>query len=190
LNLIIDTAGFAKAAQRLVASVSAATSDPQDAIQALSNMAAFSIPSYASGSVTANLLAKMQATIGNLFRRAAVVSLARASVTYSPSSHDDALALRDRITGLIDNEMQIAGDSGENLTFVALNTLRAGVVSDLTFRAGGLPSLVVISTMYPVPAPVLAQRQYQDGSRDTELILEANARHPAFMPTNFKALGQ
>lgn len=39
-----------------------------------------------------------------------------------------------------------------------------------------------------LPALVLANRMYQDGARGDELVQSVGPRHPAFMPTKFKAL--
>jgi prophage DNA circulation protein len=41
-----------------------------------------------------------------------------------------------------------------------------------------------------LPALVLANRLYQDGSRANELIQEANVPHPAFMPITMRVLRQ
>ena len=39
-----------------------------------------------------------------------------------------------------------------------------------------------------LPSLVLAHRLYQDAERADELVSAANPRHPAFMPTGFRAL--
>jgi prophage DNA circulation protein len=38
------------------------------------------------------------------------------------------------------------------------------------------------ATMAPLPAVVLAQRLYQDPSREAELVARVGAVHPGFMP--------
>lgn len=176
-GLDIATAGtVATSAQALTASMLAATTNPADAVRLLSNLA---------GDTNH---APTQNPVGDLFRRAAVVSLARASSTYQPASSDDAVAIRATVTGLLDNEITIAGDQGDDATYSALRTLRLAVAQDLTTRSVGLPAVETFAFNASLPSLVLAQRLYQDPSRADELVQEAAPVHPAFMPTRFKAL--
>lgn len=181
---------FAVSAQALAAALLAATTDPADAVRVLSNLAAFTPNAPTPSSGVGASMATMQGACGDLFRRAAVVALCRASTTYQPSSSDDAAALRTQICALLDAEILIAGNQGADATFNALRALRAAVVQDLTQRGAGLAPLTVISTPSPMPAPVLAQRVYRDSTRADELVLEANPIHPAFMPVAFQGLAQ
>jgi prophage DNA circulation protein len=126
----------------------------------------------------------------DLFRRAAVLALAQAVTGYTPTSHDDAAAVRVLVTGRLDAEIQIAADQGQDATFNALHDVRTAVVQDLTARATSLASLVQVATPQAVPALFLAQRLYKDAGRADELIAEANPIHPAFMPVVFKALAR
>ena len=82
----------------------------------------------------------------------------------------------------------MAGNQTEDDVYASLRVLRASVVSTLTQSAGGLPSLVTVTTATPMPALALAQRLYADGTRADELVDRARPKHPAFMPTSFEAL--
>jgi prophage DNA circulation protein len=135
-------------------------------------------------------MAAMQKSMGDLFRRSAVVAMARASAVYQPSSADDAAAVRASVCGLLDAEILVAGAQYEDATYAALRALRVAVSSDLTARGAGLAPLTTIKTNSPMPALALAQRVYRDPARSDELILESNSIHPAFMKTRFKALSQ
>jgi prophage DNA circulation protein len=183
-------AAFVSSAQGVAASLLAATTDPADSVRVLGNLAVFAPSAPTPMSPVGTSMASIQTACGNLFRRAAVVSVARGSAKYQPSSYDDAAALRTTVTGLLDAEIEIAGNSGEDATYNALRSVRAAVVQDLTTRGANLAKLVTITTGQPVPALALAQREYRDGSRADELIAESNCVHPAFMPTSFRALAQ
>ncbi|MBB5547539.1 hypothetical protein [Paraburkholderia fungorum] len=179
---------FAAAAQALAASVFAYAANPADAVRMLINLANFTpnapTPTYSVGSAMADI----QDATGDLFRRAAVVALARASSTYQPASADDAANVRMLVVGALDNEILIAGDQGEDGTFNALRALRAAVIQDLATRGAGLPSTMTVSLKAALPAPVLAQQLYRDPGRSDEIVSEANCPHPAFLPSSFKVL--
>lgn len=179
---------FATAAQALAAALLAATTDPADAIRMLSTLGQFTPNEPVPASGVGAAMQTMQSGCGDLFRRAAVVALCRASATYQPASLDDATAVRTQIVTLLDAEILVAGNQGEDATFNALRSLRAAVVQDLTSRGSGLAALTTVKTQAAVPATVLAQRLYRDADRAGELVSQGNPVHPAFMPTAFKAL--
>lgn len=182
------TTDFAAAAQALAASLLAATVDPADAVRVLTSLADF-WPSASTSSDSIGIArATMQTATGDLFRRAALAALCRASTQYQPSSADDALVLRTSICALLDAEILIAGNEGADQTFNALRALRSAVVEDLTRRGSGLAPLTSVSTPRTMPAPAIAQRLYRDSTRSDELVIEADPRHPAFMPVSFTAL--
>lgn len=182
--------GFVSSAQGVSAALLAATTDPADSVRVLGNLASFEPSRPTSDSAVGDSMATMQRACGDLFRRAAVVSVARASAQYQPSSYDDAAALRATVAAMLDAEIQTAGDQGEDATYTALRSVRAAVVQDLTKRGGDLAKLVTLTTGQPMPALALAQRTYRDATRADELISESGCVHPAFMPTSFKALAQ
>lgn len=179
---------FAMASQSLAAVVLQAAIDPADALRMLSELAQFVPQSIASTSPIGNAIASMQDSVGDLFRRTAVIAMARASSFYQPSSYDDAAAIRSMVCAFIDAETQVAGDQGEDATFNALRALRAAVSEDLTQRGANLATIVSVSTPLPLPAPVLALRLYRDATRADELIAEADSPHPAFLATSFRVL--
>ncbi len=184
------TSDFAAAAQGLASALLAATVNPADAIRLLSSLADFTPNDPTTSAPIGVAMAVMQSATGDLFRRAAVVALARASAAYQPASADDAAAVRDTVCGLLDNEIAIAGDQGEDGTFNALRAVRAAVAADLAKRGAALPSITTVTTPQAVPAPVIAQRLYRDPARADELVTQANPPHPAFMPTSFRALAK
>ncbi len=179
---------FATAAQALAASLLAATTDPADALRMLSSLSDFTPDAIPDSSVIGQAMSTMQSATGDLFRRAAVVAVVRASAAYQPSSYDDAAAVRVAVCALLDKEITVAADQGEDATFGALRTLRTAVVQDLTARGANLAIVASVSSNQPVPSLVLAQRLYRDSSRSDELVNRGNPRHPAFMPISINAL--
>ena len=178
---------FVDAAQSLAAAVKDAAVQPADAMRLLSVLAAPVPPDPATSSAIGSAMALVQQATGDVFRRAAVVALARASAAYQPTSVDDAAAVRDAVCALLDAEITIAGDQGQDATFNALREVRSAVSLDLATRGAGLASIIAVTSVQPVPAPVLAQRMYRTPGRADELVGQANPIHPAFMPTSFKA---
>lgn len=179
---------LATAAQALAAALLASAIDPADGIRLLSSLADFEPGAVTSSSVVGTKMATMQDACGDLFRRAAVVAACRAAANYQPASTTDAANLQAVVTQLLDAEILIAGNQGEDGTFTALRALRAAVVQDLQARAAGLPGTIVVTVPAALPAPVLAQRLYRDPTRADELVTESGAPHPAFLPPGFTAL--
>lgn len=183
-----STDAYASAAQGVAASLLAAAPSPSDGIRLLTALADFYPSSPTTSSTIGSAMATMQAASGDLFRRAAIASVATAASKYQPTSSDDAAAVRDAVTSLIDAEIEVAGNQGEDSTYGALRTLRAAVVQDLNKRGAGLASIATFTFKANLPALVIAQRLYRDASRADELVTQANPAHPAFMPQAFKAL--
>lgn len=171
---------YATAAQGVAAAVLASSQDPATAVQGLQSLAV----------IDANATTEIQSASSDLFRRAAVAAMARASADYQPASYDDAASLRTAVCGALDAEITIAGDQGDDASYAALKTLRAAVAADLTARGADLASMITVTSNEPMPSLVLAQRLYRDPSRADELVIEGNPRHPAFMPIRFRALSR
>lgn len=178
----------ASAAQGVVAALLASTVDPADGVRLLSALTAF-YPSTASlPSSIGQAISTTETALGDLFRRAAIAGLARASALYQPASSDEAVQVRNAVTALIDAEIDVAGDEGDDGAFVALQAVRQAVVADMNSKGGALPALKSVTVRSSLPAPVLAQLLYQDGSRADQLVTGVDPAHPAFMPVSFKAL--
>jgi len=186
----------------LAAAVASAAPSPPDALRLLTSLVTAAPPlpdglaapvyplSPVSPVSSSQALALMAGASSDLFRRAAVIALAQASTAYVPTSTDDAVAVRQQVTQLLDAEIQVAADQGQDDVYQALHDARTAVVQDLTARATDLASMVQVSTPHTVPALTLAQRLYRDASRADQLVAEADPIHPAFMPPAFKALAR
>ncbi|MBR8030789.1 DNA circularization protein [Burkholderia vietnamiensis] len=179
---------FTGAVRGVTAAMLAATNDPSDSVRLLAMLATFSASSDTTTSVIGTAMGDVEGACADLFRRTSIGAVAQASASYQPKSSDEAAQMRDFVTGLIDSEMAIAGDSGADQTYEALSALRAAVVADLNKRGAALSSIKTFEFAQPMPSLALATRIYRDPRRADELVSEADPPHPAFMPITFKAL--
>jgi prophage DNA circulation protein len=182
------SAAFVSVIQALAAALLAAAVNPADALRLLMSLADFTPSAPTPASQLGDAMATMQSATGNICRRTAVIALARAAQNYQPSSYNDAANVRTQVCALIDNEVTVAGDNGEDATLGALRSLRAAVIEDLTARGADLAQIETFTFKASLPALTLAQRLYRDPSRGDELVTQADPPHPSFMPVSFQAL--
>lgn len=169
----------------------AGMTDPADQVRVLLNLATtFTFTANQAGGVigVGVAIAAMIAAMTAACRRAALVSLARAEAAYQPISYNDAATLRSTIMAALDAEITIAGDAGDDPTYLALKNLRAAISVDLTTRGASLPTVVTVTFGVSMPSLAIAQRLYKDASRADQITAEANTIHPAFCPPSFQAL--
>lgn len=185
-----DPQTTATAAQAAAAALLAAIIDPGVATSLLSALTVFYPNEPTTGSAIGLAMAAMQDAAGALARRAAMAALVRNAALYQPTSRDDAAALRDALAYILDSEIIIAGDTGDDASYVALRDMRVAMVVDLNSRGASLPPMKVFTFNASLPSLALAQRLYQDAGRNDELTIEADPPHPAFMPLQFPALAQ
>jgi prophage DNA circulation protein len=173
----------------LVEAMRAGITDPGAQVRVLLGLAGFTFVDGAAGAVGVGAaMAAMRDAMAAACRRAALISLARASAAYQPVSYEDAAALRVVMSAALDAEITTAGDAGDDAAYGALKTLRSAVVQDLTARGASLPTVVTVALGLPMPALAIAQRLYRDASRSDEIAAESGAPHPAFCPISFQVL--
>ncbi|HDR9065475.1 TPA: DNA circularization protein [Burkholderia contaminans] len=183
-----NATAFATAVKAVAEAVAASANDPADAVRMLSALANFYPSAPTTASVIGGGMSTMHVAVGEIVRRTVIAQAAIASTSYQPSSSTDAASLRDSIISLIDDEIETAGDGGDDGTYAAFRALRVAVVADLNARGANLPSLTKFTFSTSLPALALASRMYRDSGRSDEIIAEANPIHPAFMPSSFDAL--
>lgn len=181
LNVGTAPADVASAVQLHVAAIANSAADPADGLRILAGLTGFKPAVSAASSVAGGAL-------GDLYRRAAAVAMARVSAGYAPSSADDASAARMAVTAPLDAEIEVAGNNGADEVFTALRSVRKAVTDDLGQRGGALARLIQIELPQPLPAVVIAAMKYADANRGAELVTQADPIHPWFMPTSFTAL--
>lgn len=185
-----DPSAYAAAARGVAESVQKSCADPSDALRVLAPMGAYTVSSSASGAPVAKAIDTAGVAAAALFRRCSIAAMATAATRYQPTSLDDAVAIRGRVTRLIEDEIVAAADRGDDRTFEALRQLRQGIVDDLSSRSEGLAALRDWEFDARLPALALAQRMYRDASRADELVRQVDPMAPNFMPKQFRALAQ
>lgn len=193
-NTLVAAAGsifkpqaFADAARAQAKSVAATATDPADRVRLLALMVRFHPADPMPSGVLGQAMSRTQSACAAMLRRSALVELARASAEYEPASFDDAVATRDQVTRLLDTEIQLAGDTGEDAVYQALREVRQAVVR-IWIPAAGASRMRDVSVATDLPALVLSIRLYRTGQRGDELVVQTDPDHPAFMPTRFRAL--
>jgi prophage DNA circulation protein len=183
-----DSATLGAAAQAFVAAVAASATAPADAVRLVSSLAQYAPATVTqTGPIGASMLA-MQTALAALLRRYALAQLAVSLATYQPSSQQDADAVLASAVGLIDDESDIAGDSGDDDTYAALRQLRQSVIADMQARGADVAAVATFTFNATLPSLALANRIYRDPTREPQLVQQINPRHPAFCPTTFQAL--
>ncbi|MBW9336195.1 DNA circulation family protein [Herbaspirillum sp. RU 5E] len=122
-----EGAALSAAASSLAQALLATASDPADGVRLLSRLALYQPSAPTTSSQTGQAMAAVQSAVGSLLRRTTLAELAVAASNYQPASSEDAIAVRNMVSSLISDEIQIAGDSGNDETYVALIGLRYGL---------------------------------------------------------------
>ncbi len=184
-----DSTDLGIAVQGMISSLANAATDPADAVTMLSTMAQYQPTAVPTPGQIGSAMLVMQVALSALFRRYALAQLAVTLTTYQPSSQNDAQTVLTNATALFDSEITIAGDAGDDESYMALRALRQSMIADLTTRAAGLPSIEAFSFQASMPSLALSQRIYRGITQEPALVQQASPRHPAFMPTAFMAIG-
>ncbi|SHJ69265.1 hypothetical protein SAMN02745194_03139 [Roseomonas rosea] len=180
---------LAAAAQDLARLVRDMALDPADAIRLLTPLAACAADQAAAGDAIGRAMTAAQAASAALCRRAALAELGRAVAQAEPRSWDETVQLRDQVCALLDAEIIVAADAGEDRSYAALRGLRDAVARRLNAKAGGLPRLRTVEVPQAEPALVQAFRLYGDVTRADEVSAYAAAEDPNFIVGTFMVRG-
>lgn len=183
-----DSATLGAAAQAYVVGVAAAANDPGDAIRLVSGLATFTPSNSTPPGPVGAAMASMQTALGALLRRTALAQLAVCVTTYQPSSQNDAYNVLASVVDLFDSEIDVAGDAGDDASYLALRALRQAVYADLNARGADLAVVATFSFNSPLPALALANRIYRDATRADQLVQQIQPIHPGFCAREFSAL--
>jgi len=185
---IADTEDYGVAANDFVQSVSATAVDPSDGMTMLSSLADYQASDNTTDSPIGQAMSDMGTACAAHLRRVTVAALAETCAQYQPSSQNQAVEIQISVTSIIDSEILIAGDAGDDTSYDALRALRRAVVTDLQQRGAGLSAIADFNFNASQPSLALANRIYRDPMRADGLVRQVNPIHPAFMPTSFQAL--
>lgn len=150
-------------------------------------------PWTASPTPTRERIGINAAAIRAAARRSAVVEMARLAARTDFPSYDDAAGLRDRLTALLDGEIDRAAEpsgplGADDTAFLTLQAVRAATVTDLTARGATKARLIAYRQAAPRSSLALAWRLYRDVGRTGELVARNRVPHPAFVPPEGEAL--
>ena len=187
---ISDTTAYGDAANAFVQSVAATAVDPADGMAMLGRLATFQPVGESTESPIGQAIKTANVACSAHLRRVAIAALAQSAADYQPYSQEDATRVQTDVVGILDFEILIAGDTGDDTSYEALRQLRKAVVADLQSRGGDLAEMGVFSFNASQPSLVLANRIYRDPARAGELVRQVNPIHPAFMPPAFEALSK
>ena len=114
----------------------------------------------------------------NAVRAHAVAGWARAMLSTSFKSYEDALEARDRFTASLDEQMLSASDA----SYAALLALRGSISEAVPDPASNLPRLRQITLAATIPSLVLASKLYDKTSRWSDVVERNGVRNPMFVP--------
>lgn len=189
-SLVLTPTDLAEQVLGLAAGLRGSAARPFDALASLASFFGYRSARPAAPATTParRAQAENRAAIEALMRRAAAIEAARtaASIDFAPSATDrelpitlaQAVAWRERIADALED----TAVSARIEAFGALMDLRAAVVRDITVRGADLPRLASITLPATLPGLVVAYRAFGDATRDAEIVLRNNIRHPGFVP--------
>jgi hypothetical protein len=154
--------------------------DPSYGLAALGDVGAALVPA-AGGQVAANWTALMQVVQGSAV---AALMLLYAQTIFAAA--EDADAARGQVNALI--VAQIEAAAGNDALVQSWRAALVAIVDYLTATAKQVPDVETITTASPLPALVLAQMLYQDGTQAAVLAQRNAAPHPLFMPLSVEYL--
>jgi prophage DNA circulation protein len=179
---------LAQAVQAAIAALLATITSPKEQLRVLAELAGYGLMATQTTAPVGGAIATATGATAAMIRRAALTGLARAEAVYQPTSLNDAQRVRAMLTALLDAEILLAADDGDNNTFLALKAVRSAIVLDLVTRGSKLPSLVTVYEKTSLPSLAVAWQLYGDASRSDELIARNNPVAPGFMPLVLEAL--
>jgi prophage DNA circulation protein len=172
----------------LVTAVSLLGSSHRGTIAALSSLAASGdgLDDVPGATSARRQQRENQAAIVDLLRTSCAAELVRTVSLTSLSSYQEAVALRDTLSGQIDGWALSSADAGNDADADVLDALRLALVRDITARGGTLARLYDYPLSATQPALVIAQRLYGHvadlADRADDIVARNAVRHPGFMP--------
>jgi prophage DNA circulation protein len=169
----------------------AAAMTPQNAMGAFSSaVGAFPAPVLTQPTLTpsAGVLQSNAATLAQIARLILITAYVNALLNASYASRPDAVAARDELNALLDNELAAAVGEESVSLIVAIGDLRGTATAYLSALAISLKPMIIVTTARSLPSIVLAWRLYGDPTRAAGLVASNDVKHPSFMPLRFAAV--
>lgn len=191
-NLIRAPAAYAQGVLGLVGTLKALAKSPATALLSYRSLFSYGndLPSIARTTASRKCQARNQAAQGCLIRRAALIEGARVACRIDYDTYDTAVATRDELAALLDDEaagIVPTADTPQEVSeavYQALTTLRVALVRDLSTRSVDAPHLSSVTLPATLPALVAAYRVFGDATQAEALVTRNSRliRHPGFVP--------
>ena len=120
-----------------------------------------------------------QAALMTLVRSTGVIYACKSAAAIPYASYEAAASMRD---ALVDQLDILAEATTDDASYAALVDLRAAVFHHLTSASADLPRIIGYLPPRTLPALVIAQKLYDDSTRDREIIDRNNVRNPCQVP--------
>lgn len=177
-----DTIGAFRGALGTVADTSAAV--PGRVVTALIDAYGADLGPLAPATTATRLRERAnQLAMTAALRRTLAIEAARLASVAAYETHDDALAARDAVLELLDEQAEVAGDAA----YPALAQLRADLVAAVPGEAERA-RLVTIERRMPVPSILLSYQLYGSVEQEADLVARNRVRHPGLMAGELQAL--
>jgi prophage DNA circulation protein len=168
----------------------------EDALDGLATIATFGATNDQTTATHGTTLASVPLTTANrrtqadnqsaltaLARRLALSTGARVALATDYASYEQGLAVRDRLLPLMDDEIMLAGNSGQDLMYQALRNLYTSTNQAFAAKLKGLARVRTLDPMaFPRPVLALAYDLYNDLGRAGQIVALNNLPHPGLPP--------
>ena len=155
-----------------------------DPTQGLAGFASFGSAFAAPTGLQVGLQLQLQQQLASLVTGLAVAAVAQIYAGTEWTSSAAAAAAREQLLGFLDAQVLDAAANDQDALYQGWLAITGLATADLIQRAQGLPNLAAYTMPTSLPAAVLAQRFYQDGTQAEALVALNDAVHPSFMPVN------
>lgn len=119
-----------------------------------------------------------------VIQRIAVVNAATIAAATTYDNYESAVAAREAITDLIDDQAETAPDD----VYPLFMQLRADLVAAIPGSESDLPHLVKFTPAVPVPSLLLAHQLYGSVDLESDLITRNKVSHPGFVSGDLEVL--
>ena len=172
---------FSDAVTGLVQTAAAAPEAVMDAY--LTAYAADLGPPVVATTATRALELANQTALTSALRRVLLLEAARLAPTVPFATVDDAIAARDQLLGLLDEQAELAGDTA----YPALVDLRSQVLRAVP-GSSTFARVVTVTRPIAVPSIVLAYQLYGSVDLELDIVARNGIQHPGFVVGDVKVL--
>jgi prophage DNA circulation protein len=124
-----------------------------------------------------------QIALTSALRRVFAIEAAKLSPVVPYESIDAALAARDQLTSILDEQAALAGDD----TYPALMDLRSQMLAAVP-GSKAFAAILDVTRRVPVPSLLLAYQLYGDVDLEADLVARNGIPHPGFVAGDLKVL--